>query len=191
MAKRPSNNRCASELTDAAWCWGVPGARAVIVRLTWRWLLLRGTTRKLISYHLHRCGDAASFCDVATAVSPHPLAVPIKLSVQLLVCLCVHLDLLRLSSRCTLSPRCRSDAVHRGEPCVPSYRSRKRAVLRCCSLIAIRVRLQAVKERRCFAASVCSCDGFNMNQQFTFGQVPKVHKFSKGTHFVKMMMRML
>jgi hypothetical protein len=24
--------------SDAAWCWGVPGHRAVIVRLTWRWL---------------------------------------------------------------------------------------------------------------------------------------------------------
>jgi hypothetical protein len=37
-----------------------------------------------------------------------------------------------------------------GEPCVPSYRARKQAVLRCCSLIATRVRLQFVKERRGF-----------------------------------------
>ena len=33
------SGREAEGQTDATWCWGVPGARAVSDRLSWRWLI--------------------------------------------------------------------------------------------------------------------------------------------------------
>lgn len=33
-------------ISDAAWCWGVPGARAVNDRLSWRWLFIETGLRR-------------------------------------------------------------------------------------------------------------------------------------------------
>jgi hypothetical protein len=45
-------------------------------------------------------------------------------------------------------------------------------------------RFLTVKERRGWLlpfAAVCRCDGLNMNQKFTYGQVPKVHIYQKSS----------
>ena len=59
----------AEDQTDASWCWGVPGVRAVSDRLSWRWLirviqsaqvLQRGALSAFRQYGVLRGGDRGS-----------------------------------------------------------------------------------------------------------------------------------
>ena len=71
----------AEDQTDASWCWGVPGARAVRARLSWRWLIRCELSRaaylalclnSLVDFfamnrHIRRGGDADSYLLPANA----------------------------------------------------------------------------------------------------------------------------
>ena len=54
-----SRNKAGAQ-TDASWCWGVPSARAVSDRLSWRWLIriIRPDQKSLrgVSFSIRRLG---------------------------------------------------------------------------------------------------------------------------------------